>query len=105
MLMSLHFWRVRKDGGLTIPKRLGESEDPRPVRVTTIPYLVRRELIWALLWIAILLFWALLIPAPLEGIANPDISPNPAKAPWYFMGIQELLLHFHPSLGQSLSPL
>ena len=46
----------------------------------------------------------MLVPAPLEGIANPDVSPNPAKAPWYFLGIQELLLHFHPLVGAILIP-
>ena len=44
------------------------------------------------------------VRAPLEGIANPDISPNPAKAPWYFMGLQELLLHFHPLVGAIIIP-
>jgi hypothetical protein len=68
------------------------------------PHLVRRELAWALLWIAILLVWAMLVPAPLEEIANPDLSPNPAKAPWYFLGLQELLLHFHPVVGAVVIP-
>lgn len=102
MLMSLHFWRVRKDGGLTVPKTPGG--EPRPERVTTIPNLVRRELVYALVWLVVLLAWAMLIPAPLEGIANPEISPNPAKAPWYFLGIQELLLHFHPLVGAVVIP-
>lgn len=104
LLMSLHFWRVRKDGGLTIPKRTDEAEPPRIERVTTIPHLVRRELAFALFWLAILLVWSMLVPAPLEGIANPDASPNPAKAPWYFMGLQELLLHFHPVVGAVVIP-
>ncbi|MBK8794062.1 MAG: hypothetical protein IPN59_13275 [Holophaga sp.] len=46
----------------------------------------------------------MIVPAPLEGIANPLLSPNPAKAPWYFMGLQELLLHFHPLVGAILIP-
>ncbi|MGB9641312.1 MAG: cytochrome b N-terminal domain-containing protein, partial [Anaerolineales bacterium] len=104
MLMSLHFWRVRKDGGLTIPKS-AKTENPSSIeRVTTIPHLVQRELIWALFWMGILVIWSFLISAPLEGIANPDISPNPAKAPWYFLGIQELLLHFHPLIGGIFIP-
>lgn len=105
MLMSLHFWRVRKDGGLTLPKKVHEVEAPKVERVTTIPYLVRRETVFAVVWIAILLTWSMLVPAPLEEIANSQISPNPAKAPWYFMGIQELLLHFHPFVGAVLIPL
>ncbi|MCI0478715.1 MAG: hypothetical protein L0Y55_20930, partial [Anaerolineales bacterium] len=40
----------------------------------------------------------------LEAMANPDASPNPAKAAWYFMGIQELLLHFHPLVGAIVIP-
>jgi quinol-cytochrome oxidoreductase complex cytochrome b subunit len=104
LLMSLHFWRVRKDGGLTIPKGVDETQPARMERVTTIPHLVRRELVFALFWLALLLVWSMLVPAPLEGIANPDSSPNPAKAPWYFMGIQELLLHFHPAVGAVVIP-
>jgi hypothetical protein len=103
-LMSYHFWRVRKDGGLTIPRLADEAKEPKIERVTTIPHLVRRELVWAVVWITILLIWSMVVPAPLEGIANPQVSPNPAKAPWYFMGIQELLLHFHPLVGAVLIP-
>ncbi len=103
-LMSYHFWRVRKDGGLTIPRNVNETEEPKMERVTTIPHLVRRELVWAVAWITILLIWSMAVPAPLEGIANPQVSPNPAKAPWYFLGIQELLLHFHPLIGAVVIP-
>jgi hypothetical protein len=66
--------------------------------------LVNREVIFALAWIAALLLFSMLVPAPLEAIANPAISPNPAKAPWYFMGLQELLLHFHPLIGAIIIP-
>ncbi len=104
ILMSYHFWRVRKDGGLSIPKSSSESEEPKSERVTTIPHLVRRELVFALAWLAIIFLWSMLVPAPLEEIANPEVSPNPAKAPWYFLGIQELLLHFHPLVGAILIP-
>ena len=103
-LMSYHFWRVRKDGGLTVPKASQDAEVGKPERVTTIPHLVHRELIFALAWTAALLAFAMLVPAPLEGIANPALSPNPAKAPWYFMGLQELLLHFHPLVGAIILP-
>jgi hypothetical protein len=65
---------------------------------------VRRELVFALGAFALLLVFAMLVPAPLEGTANPDISPNPAKAPWYFMGLQELLRHFHPLVGAIILP-
>ncbi len=104
-LMSYHFWRVRKDGGLTQPKGLDDEETPKSERVTTIPNLVRKETIYALGWLVALLVFAMLVPAPLEGIANPDQSPNPAKAPWYFLGLQELLLHFHPLVAGVILPL
>jgi quinol-cytochrome oxidoreductase complex cytochrome b subunit len=103
-LMSYHFWRVRKDGGLTIPKSSKQVDDPKPERVTTIPHLVNREMIFALGWLAVILLFSMFVPAPLEGIANPMLSPNPAKAPWYFMGLQELLLHFHPFVGAIVIP-
>jgi hypothetical protein len=102
--MSYHFWRVRKDGGLTIPKAPGEELPRKMESVTTIPYLVRPELMFAIASLALIFFWAMLVPAPLEGIANPLVSPNPAKAPWYFMGLQELLLHFHPVVGAIVLP-
>jgi quinol-cytochrome oxidoreductase complex cytochrome b subunit len=103
-LMSFHFWRVRKDGGLTVPKRVDETEEVKAERVTTIPNLVRKELIFALGWIAVILIFSMFVPAPLEGIADPNVSPNPAKAPWYFLGLQELLLHFHPLVAGILLP-
>jgi len=104
-LMSYHFWRVRKDGGLTLPRNIDQVEETKPERVTTIPHLVNKELVFAVIWIAALLVFSMLVPAPLEGIANPDVSPNPAKAPWYFLGLQELLLHFHPLVAGVILPL
>ena len=65
---------------------------------------MRRELVLAVVWLASAADLSMLVPAPLEGIANPDVSPNPAKAPWYFLGLQELLLHFHPLVGGNLIP-
>lgn len=92
LLMSYHFWRVRKDGGISQPVRQG-----KPVqRLTTIPHLVRIEFAAAMLVLALIFFWSMKVPAPLEELANPAHPPNPAKAAWYFMGLQELLLHMHP---------
>lgn len=51
-----------------------------------------------------LLLFSLLRNAPLEELANPDVTTNPAKAPWYFMGLQELLLHMHPVLAGIIVP-
>lgn len=100
-IVSFHIWRVRKDK-ITVPHKIGEQEDKE--RVTTIPHLVSIEFVFALVWIAVLLLWASFVNAPLEEAANPAHSPNPAKAAWYFMGFQELLLHFHPVFGAIVIP-
>ncbi len=109
-IVSFHIWRVRKDT-LSIPRRLdGTIDDPaspgsRSVeKVTTLPHLVGRELAFALVMTGLILLWATWVNAPLEAAANPDHSPNPAKAAWYFMGLQELLLHFHPVFGAIIIP-
>lgn len=102
-LISFHIWRVRKDT-LSIPRNLGEGRPARIEKVTTLPHLVSIELVFALVMIALILLWAVWIDAPLEEAANPDHSPNPAKAAWYFMGLQELLLHFHPVFGAIVVP-
>jgi quinol-cytochrome oxidoreductase complex cytochrome b subunit len=104
ILMSFHFWRVRKDGGITVARKVNENMIEKPEKLTTLPHLVNKEVAFGLVWIAILLAFSMLVPAPLEEIANPMISPNPAKAAWYFLGLQELILHFHPIFGAVLIP-
>jgi len=104
LLMPFHFWRVRKAGGLVIPH--GPDEDP-PVtveHVPTIPNLTTREFVAGLVILAFVFSTAVLANAPLAAKANPGLSPNPAKAPWYFLGIQELMLHFHPLISVLLVP-
>ncbi len=90
--LAYHFWKVRKDGGISLPER-GPSELVQ--RVTTIPNLVRVEFAAAAVVLTAVLVFAMLVPAPLQELANPTRSPNPAKAAWYFVGLQELLLHMH----------
>ena len=72
--------------------------------VTTFPHLILREVILLQLVVAALAVVALLVDAPLEGIANPVETPNPAKAPWYFLGLQELLHYFPPVVAGVLIP-
>jgi hypothetical protein len=52
----------------------------------------------------VLVGWSLLQNAPLEGIADPNVTPNPSKAPWYFLGLQELLVYFDPWIAGVLLP-
>ena len=99
MLMAFHFWRVRKAGGLVIPRSPGEEPNDKPVMAPANPDLLVREAAVALATIAGVLVLSLLFDAPMEQPANPGLSPNPTKAPWYFAGVQELLLHFHPAFA------
>lgn len=142
LLIMVHFWRVRKDGGLSRPLwklkeepmaaplvTLGAPPAPAPVVVTvpaskektyglmevvtgkpifetiapeeddeedkvfSYPYAFYREtlafLVTAITVMAVSLWWN----APLEEMANPAKTPNPAKAPWYFLGLQEMVSH------------
>ena len=66
--------------------------------------LVRIELIITLVVMIGLTLWSILVDAPLEEIANPTLTPNPAKAPWYFLGLQELLVYFDPWLAGVVLP-
>jgi len=105
MLMPFHFWRVRKAGGVVTPRSLREESETTAEKVPTIPDLILRELVVALVLIAFILVLSIILNAPLEAKANPGLSPNPAKAPWYFLGLQELLLHFHPLFAVFIIPI
>ncbi len=101
-LTMFHFWQVRKAGGVILP---ADAPGARPAMVPVSPHLTRREGAAALVLLAAVLLLAALADAPLEAQANPGMSPNPAKAPWYFMGLQELLIHFHPMVAVFVLPL
>ncbi|MGB8932060.1 MAG: cytochrome b N-terminal domain-containing protein [Anaeromyxobacteraceae bacterium] len=121
-LLSVHFWRIRKDGGLSRPpggaspaSARGAAEigagspettyslmaivEGEPMAVERVPeetvqawpHLMLRELLVFLLVLIAVLGVSLVFNAPLEEPANALHSPNPAKAPWYFVGIQELV--------------
>src|SRR5881227_2233631 len=73
-------------------------------QVQTFPEVLFRALV-AIEVLSILLVWiALLFNAPLEGVADPSHTPNPAKAPWYFLGLQEMLHYFPPVVAGVLAP-
>jgi len=105
LLMGFHFWRVRKARGVVVPRRPDEKIMERGELVPSIPNLLLRECTVALVVIACILVFSIFVQAPLESKANPGLSPNPTKAPWYFMGFQELLLHFHPLFSLFVIPL
>jgi hypothetical protein len=73
-----------------------ERKLPVDDKVHTWPHLVRMEFLVALFVLVALTLWALTVDAPLEEPANPTRTPNPSKAPWYFLGLQEMLVYFDP---------
>jgi quinol-cytochrome oxidoreductase complex cytochrome b subunit len=130
-LISFHVWRVRKDGlsgapepvevvdevagafpastrtyGLMAltrrPTASVEARDPRD-EVFAWPHLLYREILVALGVFIALHVASLLFMAPLEEMADPTRTPNPAKAPWYFLGLQELV-HYSAFVGGVLVP-
>ncbi len=103
-LLAFHFWRVRKAGGLVMPKRPGQPADDTPARLSTVPHLIVREGAVASVLFAVVMVMAVFLDAPLGQVANPGLSPNPTKAPWYFAGIQELQLHLHPAFAVFVIP-
>jgi quinol-cytochrome oxidoreductase complex cytochrome b subunit len=105
LLMGFHFWRIRKAGGLVIPKSPRERLEKPLQHVSTLPHLLLRETVTGLALIAVVLLVAVFFDAPLGKPANPGLSPNPTKAPWYFAGFQEMLLHIHPTFAICVLPL
>ncbi|MBT8461626.1 MAG: cytochrome b N-terminal domain-containing protein [Gemmatimonadetes bacterium] len=103
-LMAFHFWRVRKAGGVVIPYSPDEDPAEKPETVLFVPSLLVREFVTGLVLVAIVMVLAVTFDAGLDAAANPGMSPNPAKAPWYFLGLQELLLHFHPTWAVVILP-
>ena len=83
---------------------LPEEAVDRPKKVLVWPDLVYSEFICMLIGTAILIAWALWLEAPLEEPANPNKTPNPSKAPWYFLGLQEMLVYFDPWLAGVILP-
>ena len=75
---------------------LKKATGPGDDKVHTWPHLVRAEFLCTLFVIILLIVWSLLVDAPLEEPADPGRTPNPSKAPWYFLGLQEILVFFDP---------
>ena len=75
-----------------------------PEKVHVWPYLVRLEFLCALFVVIALTVWSIVIDAPLEEAANPTKTPNPSKAPWYFLGLQDILVYFDPWFAGVVAP-
>ncbi len=68
------------------------------------PFLLRIEFLAAIIVTIILMVWSITLNAPLEEPANPNLTMNPAKAPWYFLGLQEMLVYFDPWIAGVVMP-
>src|SRR6266480_2418001 len=75
-----------------------------PDKVHTWPYLVRAEFIAGCVLLLVLMVWSITVDAPMEEPANPTKTPNPSKAPWYFLGLQEMLVYFDPWIAGVMLP-
>ncbi len=118
IFIVVHFWRIRKDGGLARPETamVQDEKDAEPIEdlksyglmnlvegktppvsqepeemTTTWPHLIFLEFVLFILVAIVMMGLSVFFDAPLEEMANPAITPNPAKAPWYFLGVQELV--------------
>jgi len=91
------------DARMAEGKPPAEAEDARE-KILVWPDLVYIELMAIVAVLALLLVWAMILPAPLEEAANPTVSPNPSKAPWYFLGLQEMLVYYDPWIAGVLFP-
>ena len=68
------------------------------------PFLLRMEFLAAIIVTIILMVWSITLDAPLEEPANPSLTMNPSKAPWYFLGLQEMLVYFDPWIAGVVMP-
>ncbi|MBI2835722.1 MAG: hypothetical protein HYX76_14975 [Acidobacteria bacterium] len=93
---------VKNDQRLEVGKPPIEKEEEN--RVWVWPDLVYTELIALVLCSVILIVWSIFLKAPLEQPANRAATPNPSKAPWYFLGLQEMLVYFDPWLAGVVLP-
>lgn len=102
--MAFHFWYVRKAGGVLLPVSLKQNDGIKEKKLPVSALLVK-EFSFAAIVICVLLLFSMLVNAPLGDMANPHITPTTVRAPWYFMGAQELLLHVPAIVAVFVIPL
>ncbi|MCU1349825.1 MAG: cytochrome, partial [Acidobacteria bacterium] len=98
--LSKAYLNDKQIAGGGIPWEKTESDE----KLFTWPDLVYTEMLCMILLTIVMIVWSVALRAPLEEAANPTSSPNPAKAPWYFLGLQEMLVYFDPWLAGVVLP-
>jgi menaquinol-cytochrome c reductase cytochrome b/c subunit len=89
---------------LVAPEGVQRVEREQGDRVNTFPHLMVQEFVALLIVSAGLTVFSVFVNAPLRELANPNLTPNPSKAPWYFLALQELLRYFHPMVAGVMIP-
>ncbi|MFB3738544.1 MAG: menaquinol-cytochrome c reductase cytochrome b subunit [Candidatus Velamenicoccus archaeovorus] len=84
---------------LVPPEGIQRVEREQGDRINVWPHLLIEEFIALLVLLAGMVIFSTFVNAPLRELANPNLTPNPSKAPWYFLGLQELLRYFHPMVA------
>ncbi len=95
--------------GLKNDQRLAQNLPPvekseAEIKILVWPDLVYTEMLCLILWSVLLIVWSIYLKAPIEEPANPAKTPNPSKAPWYFLGLQEMLVYYDPWIAGVLLP-
>jgi hypothetical protein len=81
------------------PEGIQRAEARQEDKVNVWPHLLLREAVAAFAMFAFVTVFSMIVNAPLRELANSNLTPNPSKAPWYFLGLQELLRYFHPMVA------
>jgi hypothetical protein len=89
---------------LVPPEGVQRVEREQGDRINVFPHLLIEEFVSLLIVSAAVIIFSAFVQAPLRELANPNLTPNPSKAPWYFLGLQELLRYFHPQIAGVIIP-
>ncbi len=95
----LAFSQGRRNDRAGTPAEAGLND-----KVYVWPYLCRNEFLCSIIIVLILAVWSITIDAPLEEPSDPTKTPNPSKAPWYFLALQEMLVYFDPWIAGVVLP-
>jgi hypothetical protein len=89
---------------LVAPEGIQRVQREQGDRVNVFPHLLVEEFVAMMVVLVLLTAFSTFVDAPLRELANPNLTPNPSKAPWYFLGLQELLRYFHPQIAGVIFP-